>query len=106
MLRRVLFGTLHKFADVGIPARLKLVLYPLKNQTPFPHYHEDRCLATVTDRIEPATSRIVPEVSDQVPVLIAMGHDERGRIVGIALLVKGGMVVWGGVGTGPAVGES
>ena len=37
-------------------------------------------------RIQPATVRIVPEVCDQIPVLIAMRHHESGSVVHIALL--------------------
>src|SRR5215472_6344149 len=74
LLRRVLFGALHEFSNIGIRGCLKFSLFPLKNESAFPKHHENRVFchsprfAVCCRGIEAATVRIVPEVRNQVPV--------------------------------------
>jgi hypothetical protein len=82
---------------------------PSKDQPAFPKHHESGPHGPprpVTSRLQPPLFRIVAEIRHQIPVLIAVRHQQGGGLATSRSLMSSAMMVWAVMGSSPAVGES
>src|SRR5579883_1894064 len=79
----------YKFADVGIGRTFQPVLIAFEDQPALAHDHENRLGALpgpVFNSIQASLFRIVAEIRNEISVLIAVGHHQRGGMAEIPLL--------------------
>src|SRR5262245_53350166 len=87
----ILFPLFHELANVRIARRFQPVLVALEDQPAFAQDHEDGPRALPgTRRHKTPLFRIVAEISNQVPILVTVGHHECGGVTDVALLDEQG----------------